>query len=75
MEKPAMTIKPPLCVMKKELMAMLGFDSMHTINDLIARGVIPQPLPGSRHFYLPAVFRALERNSVVTARPKEGERV
>ena len=58
-----MKTKEPLCIKKTELVSRLGFASQHTVNDLIRRGVIPPPLPGSRFFYLPSVIAALERAS------------
>jgi hypothetical protein len=60
-----MKTEEPLCLNKKQLVKRLGFACDHTINDLIKRGVIPPPLPGSRFFYLPAVIAALEKASAV----------
>lgn len=57
-------MQSPMCITKKAVLARLGTDSLHTLNKLIARGVIPAPLPGSHFMYWPGVVAALDRASL-----------
>ena len=52
-----------LLVTKKDACARLGLASVVTLNRLIARGVIPGPLPGSKFLYWSKVLAGLETAS------------
>jgi hypothetical protein len=46
---------------KTELCGILGIPDCRALNKLIAGGVIPGPLPGTRLLHVPSVLAALEK--------------